>query len=301
MACPVTDEQLPHDRSADGFFVAAVGGRVAAGEASGAFCGRGDRRARSARDGRRVSGRWVGGAPSQNAVGRAGFRLCDGRILEPEAGAGDVRTRWRSVSSRPTIIPTTIQSRRSGGGFSKRSKRCSFRFCCWRVRWACCKWERSASTARKSTPTPAATARCRMSMLARSRRNCRPKSPICWRKPRRRTRRTFRTACRFPTNWGDARSVCARSLQRARKSRRGPKSAMRANRPSMTPNWRRARPRRRRRARSPAASRPSLRRPGGRPAIRSISPTRTRASCRWRAAASTNATMRKPPSPPAVC
>src|SRR5271156_2355728 len=91
MACPVTDEQLPHDRSADGFFVAAVGGRVAAGEASGAFCGRGDRRARFARDGRRVSGRWGCGAPSQNAVGGAGLRLCDGRILEPEAGAGDVR------------------------------------------------------------------------------------------------------------------------------------------------------------------------------------------------------------------
>jgi hypothetical protein len=38
------------------------------------------------------------------------------------AGSWSGATRWYSVSSPPTIIPTTTQSRRSGGGFSKRSK-----------------------------------------------------------------------------------------------------------------------------------------------------------------------------------
>ena len=74
----LSDEQLPHDRSADGFFVAAVGGRVAAGEASGAFCGRGDRRARSARDGRRVSGRWVGGDHPRMLLGVLVFGYATG-------------------------------------------------------------------------------------------------------------------------------------------------------------------------------------------------------------------------------
>ena len=85
---------------------------------------------------------------------------------------------FRFIAANDHPDHDTIKAVRSGGGFSKRSKLCSFRFCCWRARWACCKWERSASTARRSTPTPAATARCRMSMPARSRRNCRPKSPI---------------------------------------------------------------------------------------------------------------------------
>ena len=36
-----------------------------------------------------------------------------------------------SASSRPTIIPTTIPSPRSGGVFSTGSKGCSSRCCCW--------------------------------------------------------------------------------------------------------------------------------------------------------------------------
>ena len=70
---------------------------------------------------------------------------------------------------------------------------------------------------------------------------------------------TFPTECRFPTNWRGARSGCARSPRRGRRSRRGPRSAMRARWRSTKPRWRRARPRSRRRARSPAASRRSRR------------------------------------------
>src|SRR5271166_714834 len=45
-------------------------------------------------------------------------------------------TRWRSGSSRPTIIPTTTRSRPSDAVFSRRSKVYSFTCCCWRGRWA---------------------------------------------------------------------------------------------------------------------------------------------------------------------
>src|ERR1700682_1461255 len=115
----------------------------------------------------------------------------------------------------------------------------------------------------------------------------------------RRTRRTFPMACRFPTNWRGARSVCARSPKHARRSRCAPRNATRARWRSMKPNSRRARPRLRPRAKSPAASRRRLQLRDRCRAIRSISPTKTRASCRWREAASSNATMRKPPQPPA--
>jgi len=40
------------------------------------------------------------------------------------------------------------------------------------------KMERLRSTARRSTPTPAVTARCLMNTPARSKRNCRLRSPI---------------------------------------------------------------------------------------------------------------------------
>ena len=73
----------------------------------------------------------------------------------------------------------------------------------------------------------------------------------------------FPTACRSPTNWRGARSVCARSPRRGRRSRRGPGSGMRARRRSMKPRWRRARPGPPRRARSPGANR-RRRRPKGR-------------------------------------
>src|SRR5208337_1163565 len=54
-------------------------------------------------------------------------------------------------------------------------------------------------------------------------------------KPRRPTRRTFPTACRYRTNWRGARSGCASWPRRARRSRRGPRNAMRASRLSTKP------------------------------------------------------------------
>ena len=39
--------------------------------------------------------------------------------------SGRAMTRWRSASSRRTSIPTTTRSRRSGAGFSRRSRVCS--------------------------------------------------------------------------------------------------------------------------------------------------------------------------------
>ena len=46
-------------------------------------------------------------------------------------------TLWRSASSRPTSIPITTRSLRSGGAFCRRSKGCSCRCWGWRARWAC--------------------------------------------------------------------------------------------------------------------------------------------------------------------
>src|SRR5271166_3655104 len=67
----------------------------------------------------------------------------------------------------------------------------------------------------------------------------------------------------IPTNWRGARSACARSPRRERRSKRGPRSGMRARRRSTKPKWRRARPGPPRRARSLGASR-QRRRPKGR-------------------------------------
>jgi len=50
------------------------------------------------------------------------------------------RATYDSVAFRfiaATIILTTTRLPHSGVGFSKRSRRCSFRFYCWRARWAC--------------------------------------------------------------------------------------------------------------------------------------------------------------------
>ena len=63
-------------------------------------------------------------------------------------------------------------------------------------------------------------------------------------KPRRRTPRTFPTGCRFSKNWRGARSACGKSLRRARRSRRAPRSVTSANLPSMRPNSRRGRQKR---------------------------------------------------------
>ena len=61
---------------------------------------------------------------------------------------------------------------------------------------------------------------------------------------------------------GAARGACGKSLRRARRSRRAPRSVTSANLPSMRPNSRRGRPKRRRQARSWQASRRSRRLPG---------------------------------------
>jgi hypothetical protein len=62
-----------------------------------------------------------------------------------------------------------------------------------------------------------------------------------------------------PRRTGAARGAFAKIAERARRSRRAPRSAMRASRPSMKPSWRRARPRRegdRQEARRQAAAPP---------------------------------------------
>src|ERR1700675_380585 len=71
-----------------------------------------------------------------------------------------------------------------------------------------------------------------------------------------------------------------KSPKLAPRSRRGAKNASRASRPSMRPNSQRGRPRLRPRARSQAASRLGPRRRVRCLPIRSISPTKRRASCR---------------------
>ena len=58
-------------------------------------------------------------------------------------------------------------------------------------------------------------------------------------------RPTCGTGCRSPKNWRGARRAWQRLRAPRRRSRRGPRSAMRASRPSMTPRWRSGQPRRR--------------------------------------------------------
>ena len=59
--------------------------------------------------------------------------------------SGRAMTRWRSASSRRTSIPITTRSRRSGAGFSRRSRVCSSRCWRWRARWACSRWARDGT------------------------------------------------------------------------------------------------------------------------------------------------------------
>src|SRR3954466_7279746 len=59
--------------------------------------------------------------------------------------SGRAMTRSRSASSRRTSIPITTRSRRSGGGFSRRSRGCSSRCWRWRARWACSRWARDGT------------------------------------------------------------------------------------------------------------------------------------------------------------
>src|SRR3982751_4552503 len=59
--------------------------------------------------------------------------------------SGRAMTRWRSASSRPTSIPITTRSPRSGDGFSRRSRGCSSRCWRWRARWACSRWARDGT------------------------------------------------------------------------------------------------------------------------------------------------------------
>src|SRR3954465_3155427 len=59
--------------------------------------------------------------------------------------SGRAMTRWRSASSRRTSIRITTRSRRSGAGFSRRSRDCSSRCWRWRARWACSRWARDGT------------------------------------------------------------------------------------------------------------------------------------------------------------
>src|ERR1019366_8767597 len=77
--------------SRDWVFASAIRGRVASREASGAFhCGC-DRGARPSRDERQLSRLWICVVSSANAAGHSGLWLCDGRVFEPQAGAGEAR------------------------------------------------------------------------------------------------------------------------------------------------------------------------------------------------------------------
>src|SRR6266852_4780658 len=93
-------------------------------------------------------------------------------------------------------------------------------------------------------------------------------------------RQRFLTACQYPTSWRGAKIACKKSPKLAPRSRRAAKNASRASRPSMRPNSQRGRPRLRPRARSQAASCLGPRRRVRCLPIRSISPTKSRASCR---------------------
>src|SRR4051812_23480613 len=59
--------------------------------------------------------------------------------------SGRAMTRWRSASSRRTSIRITTRSRRSGDGFSRRSRDCSSRCWRWRAKWACSRWARDGT------------------------------------------------------------------------------------------------------------------------------------------------------------
>src|SRR6202521_430471 len=90
MTRPPCDQQFPSDRSADRLFVAALGGRVASREASGALhCG-GDRRARPSGDERQLSRLGIGLLSSLHAARHFGLWLRDGGVFEPQAGTGDL-------------------------------------------------------------------------------------------------------------------------------------------------------------------------------------------------------------------
>ena len=90
----------------DGISAAAFGGRVASGEAFGAVHRRSDRRSRLGADERGLSRLGFGFVSSRDVAGPVGLRVRDGGVLQPEAGAGDLRLGGVSVhcgqrSSRP--------------------------------------------------------------------------------------------------------------------------------------------------------------------------------------------------------
>ncbi len=80
----------------------------------------------------------------------------------------------------------------------------------------------------------------------------------------------FPMACRSRTNWPGARSGCKSWLRPARRSKLAPRSASSGSRLSIVPSLQRARPRRRPRAESPAASRQRRQLRGRGQPIRSI-------------------------------
>ena len=90
---------------------------MAAGAASGALRGGGDRTAGPVGDGQGVSRLGFGILSPERAVGAVGLRLRHRGVFEPAARTRHATIRWRFASLRPTIIPTTTPSPPSGSRF----------------------------------------------------------------------------------------------------------------------------------------------------------------------------------------
>jgi hypothetical protein len=87
----IGDEQFPDRRSVDEILAAAVGGRLAARAPFGEVRGRGGVEPRLAVDDRQISRFGLGPLSPFDAAGASDLWLCDGRVFEPQAGAGDLR------------------------------------------------------------------------------------------------------------------------------------------------------------------------------------------------------------------
>ncbi len=163
--------EFPPHRPPDQLPDAALGRRVAAAETFGALRGGGNGWSGPERDEQELSRFGFGFLPPGGTAEPPGVRLRHRAYFRAANWNGPPTIRWRSASSPRTTIRTTTPSPRSGGGFSRRSRRCSSRCCCWRARWGCSRWARWHWMGPRSTPTPAATAHCPMSTRERSRRN----------------------------------------------------------------------------------------------------------------------------------
>src|SRR5277367_2759606 len=90
---PSLDEQLPADQPRYWLPAAAVGGRVASENASGPVGGRSERWARPVGTAEQLL-RWgLGIVRPGVAAGDFALRLCQRRVFQPQAGAGELRQR----------------------------------------------------------------------------------------------------------------------------------------------------------------------------------------------------------------